>query len=188
MTDLPRTANHEIAIAVAGPIVSLVLAGLGLGLGSVLHVPLIAMIGWINLVLAGFNLIPALPMDGGRILRAALAKRMTFVKAPDASVQVARVVAIGFVGAGPGRRLGPAPDPRAVPVGDGHPGARDGRMIEMHQGHGGYPAASPCAGDGVEVLGRGAWEQRQRSPFGGQSPRRYTISQVGGRFVIQPLD
>ncbi|MBL0219419.1 MAG: site-2 protease family protein [Myxococcales bacterium] len=188
MTDLPRTANHEIAIAVAGPIVSLVLAGLGLGLGSVLHVPLIAMIGWINLVLAGFNLIPALPMDGGRILRAALAKRMTFVKATDASVQVARVVAIGFVVwglvAGSVQLLILAPFLWVM-------GTRErvmARMIEMHQGHGGYPGGHPRAGDGVEVLGRGAWEQRQRSPFGGQSPRRYTISQVGGRFVIQPLD
>jgi Zn-dependent protease len=55
------------------------------------------MIGWINLVIAGFNLIPALPMDGGRILRAALSKRMSFVRATDLSVTVARVVAVGFV-------------------------------------------------------------------------------------------
>ncbi|CAN5851925.1 hypothetical protein BH11MYX3_BH11MYX3_03320 [soil metagenome] len=188
MTDMPRTANHEIAIAAAGPAVSLVLAGIGMGLGSVLAVPLISTIGWINLVLAGFNLIPALPMDGGRILRAALARRMSFVKATDASVQVSRAVAILFglwaLTGGPFQLLILAPFLWLM-------GTREkvmARMIEMHQGHGGYPGGSPRAGDGVEVLGRGAWEQRDRGPFGGASPKRYTITQVGGRLVIQPLD
>lgn len=188
MTDLPRTPNHEIAIAAAGPIVSLVLAGLGLGLGAVFSVPLIAMIGWINLVLAGFNLIPALPMDGGRILRAALAKRMSFVAATDASVQVARVVAIAFtiwgLAGGSFQLLILAPFLWMM-------GTREramARMIELHQGHGGYPGGHPRAGDGVEVLGRGAWERRTQSPFGGRAPRRYTITQVGGRLVIQSLD
>src|SRR5215510_13366939 len=64
----PRKASHEIAIAAAGPAVSLVLAGAGLGLGVALHAPLLGMFGWINAIIAAFNLIPALPMDGGRIL------------------------------------------------------------------------------------------------------------------------
>ncbi len=188
MTGMPRTPAHEIAIAAAGPVVSLTLAGLGLGLGNLLHVPLIETIGWINLVLAGFNLIPALPMDGGRILRAALARRMSFVKATDASVQVARVVAILFgiwaLSGGPFQLLILAPFLWLM-------GTREkvmARMVEMHQGHGGYPGGHPRAGDGVEVLGRGAWEQRDRGPFGGASPERYTVTQVGGRLVIQPLD
>ncbi len=96
MVDMPKRPNHEIAIAVAGPVVSLVLAGIGLGLGALMQSPLVSTIGWINLVLAAFNLIPALPMDGGRILRAVLAKRMSFVRATDVSVTVARVVAVGF--------------------------------------------------------------------------------------------
>ncbi len=188
MTDMPRTPNHEIAIAAAGPAVSLVLAGIGLGLGSLLHVPLIATIGWINLVLAGFNLIPALPMDGGRILRAALARRMSFVRATDASVQVSRGVAILFglwaLSGGPLQLMILAPFLWLM-------GTREkvmARMIEMHQGHGGYPGGNPRAGDGVELLGRGAWEQRPQDPFGGESPRRYTVTQIGGRLVIEPLD
>jgi Zn-dependent protease len=100
MVALPRKANHEVAIAAAGPAVSLALAGLGLGLGAVLNAPLLAMFGWINLIIAGFNLIPALPMDGGRILRALLTRKMDFVKATDVSVKVARVAALGFAVAG----------------------------------------------------------------------------------------
>jgi Zn-dependent protease len=100
MHDMPRSANHEIAIAAAGPAVSLMLAGAGLGLGIALHVPFLSMIGWINLVLAAFNLIPALPMDGGRILRALLTHKMSFVRATDVAVTVSRVAAVGFVIAG----------------------------------------------------------------------------------------
>jgi Zn-dependent protease len=97
MTEMPRTANHEIAIAAAGPAVSLALGGLGLGLGSVLGSPLFGWIGYANFVLAAFNLIPALPMDGGRILRAMLSRKMDFVRATDVSVTVSRVAAVGFV-------------------------------------------------------------------------------------------
>jgi Zn-dependent protease len=100
MMQLPRTANHELAIAVAGPIVSLALGGIGLGLAALTGAALFAWIGWINLVLAGFNLIPALPMDGGRILRALLTRKMDFVRATDVAVDVARVVAVAFVVAG----------------------------------------------------------------------------------------
>ncbi len=96
MVELPRSANHEIAIAAAGPAVSLMLTGLGFGLGAVTGVHLLSLIGWINLVIAGFNLLPALPMDGGRILRALLTRKMSFVAATDLAVKVARVFALGF--------------------------------------------------------------------------------------------
>jgi Zn-dependent protease len=99
MVELPRSANHEIAIAAAGPAVSLLLAGAGFGLGAVTGLWgswLLSMIGWINLVIAAFNLLPALPMDGGRILRALLTRRMDFVRATDLAVKVARGFAIAF--------------------------------------------------------------------------------------------
>src|SRR5499433_434583 len=63
MVQLPRTANHELMIAAAGPAVSLMLGGAGLGLGALTGLSLFAWLGWTNLVIAGFNLIPALPMD-----------------------------------------------------------------------------------------------------------------------------
>ncbi|MBV8748298.1 MAG: M50 family metallopeptidase [Candidatus Eremiobacteraeota bacterium] len=96
MVQMPQRASHEIAIAIAGPIVSLALGGLGIGLGAVTHIGLFAWLGWTNLVIAGFNLIPALPMDGGRILRAALTRKLDYVRATDVAVSVSRVVAIAF--------------------------------------------------------------------------------------------
>lgn len=96
MESMPRVPRHELAIAAAGPAVSLALGGAGLGLAALTHLPLFALIGWINLAIAGFNLIPALPMDGGRILRAALVPSLGYVRATDISVTVARVAAVAF--------------------------------------------------------------------------------------------
>jgi Zn-dependent protease len=96
MVQLPRTASHELAIAAAGPAVSLALGGAGLGLAALTGVGLFAWLGWTNLIIAGFNLIPALPMDGGRILRALLTRKLDFVRATDAAVAVSRVTAIAF--------------------------------------------------------------------------------------------
>ena len=100
MTSLPRTAVHELAIAAAGPAVSIALAALGLGLGAVTGLEVVALIGWVNVVIAVFNLVPALPMDGGRILRALLSWRLDYVRATDASVTVARALTIAMVAAG----------------------------------------------------------------------------------------
>lgn len=96
---LPATPAQEIGVALAGPAVNLFLAALGFGLlpflneASALGGFLSALMGWfvtINLVLLGFNLIPALPMDGGRVLRALLTKRFGHVKATEKAAKVAR--------------------------------------------------------------------------------------------------
>jgi Zn-dependent protease/CBS domain-containing protein len=70
------SAGAEFRIAIAGPLVSLVLGGLFVLLAQVgLPEPadaVAAWLGYINLMLLAFNLLPALPLDGGRVLRSAL--------------------------------------------------------------------------------------------------------------------
>ncbi|MCK4851906.1 MAG: CBS domain-containing protein, partial [Candidatus Omnitrophica bacterium] len=55
-----------------------------------------AYIYWLNLVLAGFNLLPAFPMDGGRVLRAILSYCMSYKKATDIAVRMGHVFALFF--------------------------------------------------------------------------------------------
>jgi Zn-dependent protease len=92
----PRSAGDEIAIAAAGPAVSFALGGLGLLLFGATGIEFFQLLGWINLTLGAFNLVPALPMDGGRILRALLAQRMSYLRATEISIQVARGFAVLF--------------------------------------------------------------------------------------------
>jgi len=76
----PKSARSEFWIAIAGPAMSLFLAFTGFTLAQFLAslggggalVEILAYLGLANLVLAIFNLLPAFPMDGGRVLRAAI--------------------------------------------------------------------------------------------------------------------
>jgi len=75
----PASAGTEFLMAVAGPIASIVLAGVfyllyeaSRTVAPVTVTGVLGYLAWMNLVLAAFNLIPAFPLDGGRILRSAL--------------------------------------------------------------------------------------------------------------------
>ena len=73
----PKDGRSEIWIAAAGPAVSLALAGLFYAIGALPFVPpavavVATYLALINLIVALFNLVPAFPMDGGRLLRGAL--------------------------------------------------------------------------------------------------------------------
>jgi Zn-dependent protease len=98
---MPEEPVQELIIAVAGPLVNVVIAlGLFVAGGSqVLLNPasleggtLVAQLFVINIMLVLFNLLPAFPMDGGRVLRALLATRLSYARA----TQVAATVGQGF--------------------------------------------------------------------------------------------
>jgi Zn-dependent protease/CBS domain-containing protein len=80
LSEEPATARAEFLMAIAGPVASVILAVVVYLLGWAITAvagpgPLVAVLGYIvgmNLILAGFNMIPAFPLDGGRVLRAAL--------------------------------------------------------------------------------------------------------------------
>ncbi|MFO7903347.1 MAG: site-2 protease family protein [Planctomycetota bacterium] len=82
MDEEPDTPVAEFMMAIAGPIASVLVSGAALGLSTVGTnlgwatpvTAVLAFIAWINGVLVVFNLIPAFPLDGGRILRAILWK------------------------------------------------------------------------------------------------------------------
>jgi Zn-dependent protease/CBS domain-containing protein len=103
---MPRDPRQEILVALAGPAVNLVIAALlyllllagGTG-GAPLHLVSATLLPTLiaaNLVLAIFNLLPAFPMDGGRVLRAALAMRMDRVRATRLAARIGQGLAVGL--------------------------------------------------------------------------------------------
>ncbi|HUP23897.1 MAG TPA: site-2 protease family protein [Thermoanaerobaculia bacterium] len=113
---MPEKPSQELLVAIAGPLVNVVIAG---GLFAVLAAagrwvplqelaqepsitrgPLFQQLAVINVTLAVFNLIPAFPMDGGRILRALLATRLDYVRATQIAAAIGQVFAfgLGFLG------------------------------------------------------------------------------------------
>jgi Zn-dependent protease/CBS domain-containing protein len=96
------TPGREFAVAGAGPALSLALGGLGWGLAQLVQYgiagALIRQLMWANIIVGVFNLLPGLPLDGGRMLRAVLWKatgRPT--TATIAAAWVGRVLALGLL-------------------------------------------------------------------------------------------
>jgi Zn-dependent protease len=100
MLEPPRSPRDEVKIAVAGPLVSVALAAAAFAAWKLTGVPVLGWLASANLGLALFNLIPALPLDGGRVLRGLLAERQGILRGTRTAVVVSRVlaVAIGLVG------------------------------------------------------------------------------------------
>lgn len=102
----PRSAGAEFRIAIAGPLVSVLLAGLFAALAALAgSVPYIAepaaWLARINLVLAAFNMLPGFPLDGGRVFRAVVWQITgSELRATQVSTAVGQLVAAGFVGIG----------------------------------------------------------------------------------------
>lgn len=110
---MPENPRQEITVALAGPAVNVVIwALLMLALGG--RMPpvddmmlsggtiegFLGRLAGVNLFLAVFNLLPAFPMDGGRVLRAALATRLNRVRATEIAAGAGRMLAfaMGFLG------------------------------------------------------------------------------------------
>jgi Zn-dependent protease/predicted transcriptional regulator len=111
----PDQANprRDILIAIAGPLVNLIIAGVSavaihalapqikLWGGPLVHASnLPRSLVWSNVFLGAFNLLPAYPMDGGRILRAVLAERMDNVLATRRAVFIGQAFAMVLILAG----------------------------------------------------------------------------------------
>lgn len=114
LNSLPSHPTGELMVAIAGPLVNLAIAFLIVGglylfnIGIVLPdadsytiltnpVGFIHLILLVNVVLFLFNLIPAYPMDGGRILRALLSYKMEKLKATYIASTIGRSLALGFL-------------------------------------------------------------------------------------------
>jgi len=101
----PRT---ELVMALAGPVASLILGLIGISflyLFAIFMEPspitgllmyIFGYLGILNILLFGFNLLPAFPMDGGRVLRAFLAGRMPLYKATSIASTIGKGFAIVF--------------------------------------------------------------------------------------------
>jgi Zn-dependent protease len=108
---MPDEPKHEFVIALAGPAVNVALAillgGVALLFGLPLSNPLssgisltfaaiFSYIFFYNIILAVFNMIPAFPMDGGRVLRSALAMKLDYGRATNIAVTIGRSLAVLF--------------------------------------------------------------------------------------------
>src|SRR5919198_4607970 len=109
---VPEEPGQEFLVAIAGPAVNIVIvlalmslagadmSGRHLAAVESSRVPMVDRLASVNLFLALFNMIPAFPMDGGRVLRALLAIRLGFTRATELAATIGQwfAFALGFIG------------------------------------------------------------------------------------------
>jgi Zn-dependent protease/CBS domain-containing protein len=105
---MPSKPSEELLVAIAGPAVNVALAvvlfGAVIAMGGLEDVSRLSFVGspflvklmWTNVAICVFNLIPAFPMDGGRVLRSLLAMRTSYVRATDIAAAVGQGFALVF--------------------------------------------------------------------------------------------
>lgn len=103
IVNMPRSPVREILIALAGPVVSLAIATVAFMFTVAFVVvpiaPEVVQAGFstlftLNLMLGLFNLVPALPMDGGRILRGVLAIKRDYLSATILAARIGKIIAV----------------------------------------------------------------------------------------------
>lgn len=110
MERIPEDPRQELLVAIAGPMVNVVIAGLLIMVGGFTVAELqsidlekstlLQRLALINISLVVFNLIPAFPMDGGRVLRALLAMRLGPQRATEIAAKLGQFFAFLFVAIG----------------------------------------------------------------------------------------
>ena len=101
--EMPKTKGIEAVIAIAGPITSGALGMVCFGLsqlvpeGSPVASFIFSYLTYMNVILGAFNLVPALPLDGGRVLRSLLAVWLPHEESTRICVLCSRMVCVGFV-------------------------------------------------------------------------------------------
>jgi Zn-dependent protease/CBS domain-containing protein len=93
---MPTDPKQELVVALAGPTVNVMIALALLPIIAVSNVAFFERLFTTNLFLVAFNMIPAFPMDGGRVLRAGMALKMDYAKATSTAATIGQGFAVVF--------------------------------------------------------------------------------------------